>query len=130
MEAAAPARLAVHRDGAMVGQHDAVHHGQTQARALAGRLGGKEGFEQVDAGVGVHTAAIILHPQMGPGPRARHAGPGLVPRIQAHGQPAIPSFQRMPGIGAQIHQHLLQLGGIGPHLQGLGRQPGLQLHAW
>ena len=37
----------------------AVHHGQTETRALAGRLGGEKRFSRAAKGLGVHAGATV-----------------------------------------------------------------------
>jgi hypothetical protein len=58
VEHRALARLAVNRDRAVVAVHDALHHRQAQARALAGRLGREERLENPPQA----SPASIPHP--------------------------------------------------------------------
>ena len=61
----------------------------------------------------------------------RAQGSGLVrielPAPQADRNLPAPAGKGLPGIGAQVHQHLLHLGGIGHHLQAAG-QVHMQAH--
>ena len=99
---------------------DAVHHRQTQPGALAHRLGGEKRLEDVRLRGLVHATAVVADPDMRIPARRRQAQPlrrGGVQRhgIQADDDAAAATVQRVPGVGAQVHQHLLQLGGVGVH---------------
>ena len=104
-----------------------MHHRQTQAGALARGLGGEEGFEQPLHGRCVHAAAVVAHREahvdIGPvGGRARCRAHHPRWRRCAAVRPQF-DVQRatgqvwhgLPGVGAQVEQHLLHLRGVGQH---------------
>ncbi len=120
--------------------HDAQHHGQAQARALAHGLGREEGFEHAALHRLVHAAAIVDHAQ------AQRGLAGLSARLRQRRRPArdgrgrrghavqrdldraAARRQGVQRVGAQVHQHLLQLRGVARHLGQRWRDGLHQLH--
>ena len=117
VEGAAAAWRAVHLDGSTVGSDDAMYHRQAQARALSHRFGGEEGFEDARTRGFVHAAAIVVDADACITPRWQRPGRrgGCVQHnsFQADVHRARVFAHGVPGVGAKIHQHLLQLGGVG-----------------
>ena len=140
-ENAALAERTFDRDGAAVLGHDAVHHRQAEARAFGGAPRREEGFEDARAGGFVHAHTVVAHPELcavtgRPRRRRGRAVLGQGDPLQADFDPAHPLPHRERSVGAQVHQHLLDLGGVGVHPQRLlaqmhidrsaGRQGGAQ----
>ena len=120
VETGALARCAVHVDGSTVGLDDAVRHRQPQAGPAARCLGGEEGFEDASPGRLVHARAVVGHAQADMRPRRQLAQAQRLRRVdveraQRHRDLARPAVHGLPGVGAQVHQHLLDLGRIGQH---------------
>ena len=130
-EPAALAGRALHVHPAFVRAHHAMHHGQAQARALAHGLGGEEGLEDALQRGGIHAGAAVAHRQghVVDGRQAKPFGEarvGLYRRsfdMDAAALSAL-ALDGVDGIGAQVEQGLLDLGGVGQH----GGQACLQLH--
>jgi len=109
--------LAFDDDDALVVDHDAVHDGETKAGAFARLFGRKERFENPFARGGIHAAAGVAH-------RKAHgaAGPQLrvlrdhgaldLDRPQGHRQHPADGAHGIGGVGAEVHENLVHLGGI------------------
>ena len=118
LEGAAPARFAVERDVAAVILDDALDHGQAEPGTVALGLGGEKGLQDALPGLGVHAGAAVAHhnAQKIAGLQD-HALEGQFqhPAGRGHG---------LGGVGAKVHQHLMDLAGIGQHQPLPGRQRG------
>ncbi len=111
------AQATVDADGAAVGLDDPVDDGHPHARPLTGALGGEERFEELGQGVRGHALAIVLHGQTDHGSGCQ-IGQLAAPQpvdwsgVKLHGERVPLPLHRVIGVGAQIHHHLLQLGGV------------------
>jgi hypothetical protein len=129
VEGRALARLAAYIDEAVVLLDHAIDGSQPQAGAFAYRLGGEERFEQVRARLGIHTAAIVAYGQQhilaGYRPQMRGAV-GFVKGDDTRLDRDLAGIvDCVPGVDAEVGQHLFDLGGVHPdRAQVLGRQPG------
>ncbi|VTR66236.1 hypothetical protein DESC_460131 [Desulfosarcina cetonica] len=124
LEGAAHAGFAVDIDAAAQCPDDPMNHGQTQAGALALGLGGEIGVEDAfarfrrhaDAVVGDRDDRIGTRFQLGDrsGERSRQVDIG-----QSDFQDPAPFLHGVSGVGANIHDDLVDLGLVGNHDAGL-----------
>jgi hypothetical protein len=118
-EGASLADLAFHLNKAVVLFDDAVHRGQPQAGALSHRLGGEEGLEDPFARGGVHAGTRVAYEKLREGPRLQSGVAAAVLRgeldvARFDGQTAA-GGHGVARIDAQVHEHLLNLRGVGAH---------------
>ncbi len=102
--------------------HDAERHGQTEAGPLTRRLGGEEGFEDplqrrsvhAPSGIAHDDACVTARMEVRMPPRRIGVDPGALDlQLDASGTPV----QGMPGIGAEIDEHSMDLRGVGQHVR-------------
>ena len=119
-------------DRAAVRPHDAVRHRQAKTGAGAHRFGGEEGVEDSLPRLCRHATAIVGHPEahMGAGMQAQGCSRRRrqLERIDTDLDPALAIPDRVPGIGAEIEQHLLDLGAVDADHQWGSSQPALEGH--
>jgi hypothetical protein len=122
-EGAARALLALDVDRPAMRGDDAMRHREAQPRALPHRFRREERLEDARARLGVHAAAIVAHREARVASRRQRRGD----RPRARGveldafQPDLDApraaLERMPGVRAQVHQHLLDLRRVREHVQ-------------
>ena len=100
---------------AAVADKDVLHHRKAEAGALPCRLSGEESIKDVGQRLGGHAAAGIRHPHPH---KAAGDGGVIVGRqgvggdlLRLHGQGAALALHGLHSVGAEVEQHLMQLGG-------------------
>ena len=125
IEGGSLADLAVDENLAVMAGDDPMHRGQAHAGAFADRPGGEEGFENPPQGFVVHAdsgipkAHLDVPPPVNVGPVPGEFGIHLE-GFQDHFQEAAGIFHGPKGIGAKVHDHLVQLRWIGHDRRAFG----------
>ncbi len=106
-------------NGAIVLLDDAIDLRQAQSSTLTRRLGGEERFEQVGQVLRRNAGAVVAHRQAHPRARGqvgqrRRLARRQRQRRQAEGEMTAVGHG-VAGVEGQVHQHLLQLGGVAMH---------------
>lgn len=113
------AGLAVNGDCSLMALNDAVNDRQPQSGTLVGRFRTEKRLENplkiflVDSDTGIaYGQADLFHSRFQARPRFCHPG-GRAYRLQSDGQRPALFLHRLNGIGAEVHDDLVHLGGIG-----------------
>ena len=97
-----------------------MHDGEAQAGAFARLLRGEERIEDALDGRGVHALPIVADGKAGEAPRTHAREPACGGGIQRDGpEPHLDApgliSQSVPGVGAEIDENLVDLGGVSEH---------------
>ncbi len=112
-------------------RHNTVHHGQPQPSALTRVLGSKKRFEYVLDHFRTHTMAGIADAQLDIGTLLDSGNPGCSVRVEVdigerNSQNPASFPHGMAGVGADVHDHLMDLSWIS-HYQGITGKIQLEL---